>query len=66
MSDMKDFVIEDGVLKKYLGEGGDVVIPDGVTKINRNEDRTDSKGERHRGVECLYNRNVCGKSEAGK
>ena len=33
MSDMKDFVIEDGVLKKYVGEGGNVVIPDGVTDI---------------------------------
>ena len=29
----KDFEIEDGVLKKYTGPGGDVVIPDGVTKI---------------------------------
>ena len=28
-----DFVIKDGVLKKYKGPGGDVVIPDGVTKI---------------------------------
>ena len=33
MSDLKDFVIEDGVLKKYLGTGGDVTIPDGVTSI---------------------------------
>lgn len=30
---MSDFVIENGVLKKYTGPGGDVVIPDGVTKI---------------------------------
>lgn len=28
-----DFVIENGVLKKYNGAGGDVVIPDGVTSI---------------------------------
>ena len=28
-----DFVIEDGVLTKYRGPGGDVVIPDGVTSI---------------------------------
>lgn len=28
-----DFVIEDGVLTKYTGSGGDVVIPDGVTEI---------------------------------
>ena len=36
MSDLKDFVIEDGVLKKYLGEGGDVVIPDGVKTMYKN------------------------------
>lgn len=29
----EDFVIEDGVLVKYVGPGGDVVIPDGVTCI---------------------------------
>ena len=28
-----DFVIENGVLKKYTGKGGNVVIPDGVTSI---------------------------------
>lgn len=28
-----DFVIENGVLTKYTGNGGDVVIPDGVTEI---------------------------------
>ncbi|MBQ6829582.1 MAG: leucine-rich repeat domain-containing protein [Clostridia bacterium] len=33
MSDLKDFVIENGVLKKYVGPGGDVVIPEGVTSI---------------------------------
>ena len=33
MSDIKDFVIENGVLKKYTGNGGDVVIPEGVTSI---------------------------------
>ena len=33
MSDIKDFVIEDGVLKEYTGNGGDVVIPEGVTSI---------------------------------
>ena len=27
------FEIEDGVLKKYSGQGGDIVIPDGVTAI---------------------------------
>ena len=33
MSDNKDFVIENGVLKKYVGPGGDIVIPEGVTAI---------------------------------
>ena len=33
MSSMNDFVIENDVLKKYVGPGGDVVIPDGVTEI---------------------------------
>ena len=30
---MKNFVIEDGVLKNYTGPGGDIVIPAGVTEI---------------------------------
>lgn len=33
MSDVKDFIIENGVLKKYIGEGGNIVIPRGVTEI---------------------------------
>ncbi|MBO5934248.1 MAG: leucine-rich repeat protein [Clostridia bacterium] len=33
MSNINDFVIEDGVLKKYTGAGGDVIIPDSVTRI---------------------------------
>ena len=33
MSDPGDFIIENGVLKKYVGPGGDVVIPDGVREI---------------------------------
>ena len=32
-SDPADFEIEDGTLKKYRGNGGDVVIPNGVTSI---------------------------------
>lgn len=28
-----DFVIENGVLAKYTGSGGDVIIPDGIVKI---------------------------------
>ena len=33
MGNMNDFVIENGVLKKYVGPGGDVEIPDSVTSI---------------------------------
>ena len=33
MSNIKDFVIENGVLKKYNGSDTDVVIPDSVTSI---------------------------------
>ena len=33
MSNLSDFIIENGVLKKYVGPGGDVVIPEGVTEI---------------------------------
>ena len=33
MSNASDFIIENGVLKKYLGPGGDVVVPEGVTEI---------------------------------
>lgn len=33
MSNLNDFVIEDGVLVKYHGEDHRVVIPEGVTKI---------------------------------
>lgn len=35
MSNSNDFVIENGVLTKYVGPGGNVVIPDGVTEIGR-------------------------------
>ena len=33
MSSASDFIIENGVLKKYVGPGGDVTIPEGVTSI---------------------------------
>ena len=33
MSNTNDFVIKNGVLEKYKGNGGDVVIPDSVTSI---------------------------------
>ena len=35
MSNTNDFIIENGVLTKYIGPGGDVVIPDGVTAIGK-------------------------------
>jgi len=33
MGNSKDFVIEEGVLTDYQGDGGNVVVPDGVTEI---------------------------------
>jgi len=33
MSNASDFIIENGVLKKYVGPGGDVVVPEGITEI---------------------------------
>ena len=33
MSNSSDFEIENGILKEYIGEGGEVVIPEYVTKI---------------------------------
>ena len=33
MSDPSDFIIVDGVLTKYVGPGGDVVVPSGITGI---------------------------------
>ena len=33
MSSASDFVIENGVLKRYAGKGGDVVVPDEVVEI---------------------------------
>ena len=33
MENKQDFVIENGVLTRYIGLGGDVTIPAGVTKI---------------------------------
>ena len=35
MGNKQDFVIENGVLTKYTGSGGDVIIPEGVTEIGR-------------------------------
>ena len=36
MENKQDFVIENGVLTRYIGLGGDVTIPAGVTKIGDN------------------------------
>ena len=33
MGNARDFIIENGILKKYVGPGGDIVILKGVTKI---------------------------------
>ncbi len=33
MSNASDYIIKNGVLTKYLGAGGSVLIPDGVTTI---------------------------------
>ena len=33
MSSASDFIIENGILTKYVGPGGDVAIPEGVTAI---------------------------------
>ena len=33
MSNASDFIIENGVLTKYVGPGGDVAVPEGVTSI---------------------------------
>ena len=35
MSSLNDFVIENGVLKSYFGPGGDVTVPEGVTRLER-------------------------------
>ena len=36
MNAIDEFVIENGVLKRYIGPGGDVTIPEGVTSIGDN------------------------------
>ena len=33
MSNIDDFIIENGVLKKYTGADADVIVPEGVTEI---------------------------------
>ena len=34
MSNLSDFVIENGILKKYMGKDDNVIIPEGVTEID--------------------------------
>ena len=41
MNNKNDFIIEDGVLVKYLGKASKVVIPSGVTSIGRDAFRKD-------------------------
>lgn len=36
MSSASDFIIENGVLKKYVGTDADVIVPEGVTEIGEN------------------------------
>ena len=36
MSNASDFIIENGVLIKYVGKGGTVTVPDEVVKIGDN------------------------------
>ena len=33
MCNLNDYVIENGVLTKYQGAGGDIVIHEGITKV---------------------------------
>ena len=33
MEHTSDFIIEDGYLHQYVGNGGDIVIPDGVRVV---------------------------------
>lgn len=35
MSNINDFVIEDGVLKKYKGKDSEIYIPEGVARRTR-------------------------------
>ena len=36
MSNAKDFVIENDILKKYIGQEQNITIPNGITKIGEN------------------------------
>ncbi len=43
MNNPSDFIIENGILKKYVGPGGDVEIPEGVTEIGEGAFRSCKK-----------------------
>ena len=77
MSNPSDFIIENGVLTKYVGLGGDVEIPEGVTEIGKDAlkgqnietvtipesiDKIDSQGLANAGIKVLR---VQGKIEKG-
>lgn len=47
MSNKSDFLIEDGILKKYLGKEKKVIIPKGVKKIGYRAFRKDDKEENY-------------------
>ena len=36
MNSATDFIIEHGVLRKYVGKGGEVVVPNDISSIGRN------------------------------
>lgn len=46
MSGSREFVIENGILTKYNGPGGEVIIPEGVKEIGYSEKRN--------GLQWLY------------
>lgn len=53
MSNANDFIIENGVLTRYVGAGGDVIIPETVTTIGREafaDNKTVTGVQMHDGV----------------
>ena len=59
MSNASDFVIENGVLKKYVGPGGDVVIPETVEEIGAGafaDNKSISGIQMHNGVHKIEKR----------
>ena len=59
MSNASDFIIENGVLKKYVGPGGDVVIPETVEEIGAGafaDNKSISGIQMHNGVHKIGKR----------